>query len=207
VVDGESEEVDGRSVVHGARSDVEGEALDLAREEDAEIVTEVSADETKTDVSAENESATPEKEDESNDINDIKITALELDDGLEAEAWEIEEGLDVEHTLERGEAGLLGDHLVVDVVTSETDGEDDDAVEDASGLVVAAEEAGEELSLVLETGDDVPHERVEEDVEEHGVDHGVLEVHAFLDLLPAEVLAGLVKVIHCSQTTINTEYV
>ena len=169
VVESEGEEVDGRTVIHGAGGDVEREASDLLRQENAEVVTKISADEAETDVSTKNEGIADDEEETSDDVDD-ELDSLTLVDGLK-------------HVLDGGEARLVGDHLVVEVVTGEANDEDDDTVDDAGGLVVATEEASQELGLVLGARNDVPHEGVEQDVRKDEVDARVLQVDGLLDLL------------------------
>jgi len=175
VVDCKGEEVDGGTVVHGAAGDVEGETGDLLVEKEAKVITEISADEAKTDVGAKNEDITDEKKNTSDDVDDQFKTLSAI--------------LSSKDVLNRSETGLLGDHLVVDVITGETKDEDDDTVDDARKLAVATEELSQELGLVLCAGHDVPHERVEQNVCENQVHERICQINRFLEVFQAESVA------------------
>jgi len=188
VVDGEGKEVQRRTVVHGAFADVEREASDLLGEKDAKVVTKVSTDEAKADVSTKNESSAHSEDEASDDVDD------ELDVGPVVGA--------LQEVLDGSEARLPHEHLVVEPVTSETDDEDDDAIHDAGGLVVATEEPREEVCLVLSASNDVPHERVEDHMGEHKRNEHVLQIHALLDLLKAHYVTELGTLHYLSYTQI-----
>jgi len=182
VVESEGKEVDGRAIIHGARGNVEREASDLFREENAEVITKISADEAKTDVSAKNKSAADGKNDTSDDVDD-EFDGLTVVNRLQ-------------HVLDGSEARLVGDHLIVEIVTSETNDEDDDAIHNASSQVVATEQTSQELSLVLRACNNVPHERVEEHMGQDEVHTRVLQVHTLLDLLKVHDFTELTNSFH-----------
>jgi len=178
VVDSEGKEVEGRTVIHGAAGDVEGEASDLLVKEETEVVTKICADETKADVGAKNKDVTDEKNNASNDVDD------ELDSSPVVG--------DLKDVLNGSEPGLVRDHLVVEIITSETNDEDEDTVHDACSLPVTTEHLfREELGLVLCTSNDVPDKRIEQHVAENKIDAGILKVHSLLELLEVQKITNL----------------
>jgi len=183
VIDSECKEVDRRAVVHGARRDVEREASDLLRKEEAEVITKISANETKTVVSTKNESVTNDKKDTGKDVDD-QFDGFTLVDRLK-------------HVLDGSETGLSRDHLIVDVITSQTQDEDDDTVDNACSLGVTTENAtAQELGLVLSTSNDVPHERIENHMSKNKIHKRVIQIDTLLDLFKVHHFTELTS-FHC----------
>lgn len=135
-----AQEVDGRAIIHGAGSDVEGEPSHLGREEEAKVVTEVSAHDA-----------------------ELVSRAKHKDDTNSVEGSAHAEGIEVV-LLTKVDLGLGVNSELEKVVTGTADREDDDGEEVDGNSGVAEENLGEGVPLVLVSGGDVPEKRVENDV-------------------------------------------
>ena len=189
IVDGESKEVQRRTVIHRAGRNVEGEALDFTWKEEAEIVTKISATKTKLVVSTQNKSTTTSKEDSREDV-DCKTSVLPL-----------------KHLFKGSETRLLFNDVLIEIITSETNDEDEDTIDGTSnetslitGFLAAEHTLGKEPGVVLQTSNDVPVERVEDNMSEHNVHQRIVKVKSRLDCSPVNELREPLQCFHSSSS-------
>lgn len=120
---GGTQEAHGRAVVHGGVGDVEGETGDNVVHQDAEVITQEGARDTKLPCGG----------------NDEKVAKTQEGIG----------GVGDQGTLEGRVRGLVTQGALVEEVADEAETEDGGSKGVASGLGVAAERAGDELVAVF----------------------------------------------------------
>jgi len=141
IVDSECKEVQRRTIIHRASRDVEGEAMDFTWKVEAEIVTKISTTKTKLIVSTQNKNTTTSKENSSEDV-DNKTSVMPLL---------------LKHLFKRHERRLLFNDVVIEIITSETNDEDENTIHSTSNkaslitwFLAAEHTLGKEPSVVLQ---------------------------------------------------------
>lgn len=148
--------------VHRVAGDVEGESRKLLALQDTEVVTKVGSINAKTVVSSQNKG---------------------LSDDIEGNRGGLEDGLVL---LRDGNGRLDAQGVVVNKVTSDAEGEDDDGKNVAGDVLVSAENLTHDAGLELQTTNNIPEGGVEED-ETSGKQKGLVGVVHVLGHLAQEI--------------------
>jgi len=134
-----AEEGESGAEVHGIAGDVEGESGDLLSLQDTEVVTEVGTIDTKTVVGRENKGLADGIKGNSNNLGNVLVSLRDRERRLDAQC------------------------VVVNNITGDAEGEDDNGKSVDGDVLVSTENLAEDASLVLKTTNNVPKGGVEED--------------------------------------------